>query len=87
MDIIETEIAESYLSSLEDLTSSSKPLINMLTLLAEENIGHSQTISNAILLRLDKVRNLFIFIIFLVHKCILQQHHSLLLKRAKKTPN
>lgn len=64
MDIIETEIAESYLSSLEDLTSSSKPLINMLTLLAEENIGHSQTISNAILQRLDKVRDLIICIVF-----------------------
>lgn len=64
MDIIETEIAESYLSSLEDLTSSSKPLINMLTLLAEENIGHSHTISNAILHRLDKVRDLFICIVY-----------------------
>lgn len=49
------EIAESYLSSLVDLTNNSKPLINMLTMLAEENIAHGQTIINAIEQRIAKV--------------------------------
>lgn len=53
----ENEIAESYLSSLADLTNCSKPLISMLTELAIENIEHGQTIVNAILQRLDKVNN------------------------------
>lgn len=49
------EIAESYLSSLVDLTNNSKPLINMLTMLAEENIEHGQTIVDAVEQRIAKV--------------------------------
>lgn len=49
------EIADSYLSSLVDLTNNSKPLINMLTMLAEENIEHGQTIVDAVEQRIAKV--------------------------------
>lgn len=49
------EIAESYLSSLVDLTNNSKPLINMLTMLAEENVVHGQTIVDAVEQRIAKV--------------------------------
>lgn len=52
---METNDAESYLSSLVDLTSNSKPLINMLTMLAEENIVHGQTIVDAVEQRIAKV--------------------------------
>lgn len=34
----EEELASDYASSLADLTVNSKPLINMLTMLAEENV-------------------------------------------------
>lgn len=51
----EREIAESYLSSLVDLINNSKPLINMLTMLAEENIDHGQTIVDAVEQRIAKV--------------------------------
>lgn len=51
----EREIADSYLSSLVDLTNNSKPLINMLTMLAEENIEHGQTIVDAVEQRIAKV--------------------------------
>lgn len=56
----EQEIAESYLSSLVDLTTNSKPLINMLTMLAEENIEHGQTIVDAVQRRITEVLNLFL---------------------------
>lgn len=49
------EIAESYLSSLVDLTTNSKPLINMLTMLAEENVEHGQTICDAVQQHITKV--------------------------------
>lgn len=55
MEPNESEIAESYLSSLVDLTTNSKPLINMLTMLAEENIEHGQTIVNAVAQHIAKV--------------------------------
>lgn len=51
----EREIAESYMSSLVDLTTNSKPLINMLTMLAEENIEHGQTIVDAVEQRIAEV--------------------------------
>lgn len=37
-------VLEEYRSSLAELTFNSKPLINMLTVLAEENFGHSADI-------------------------------------------
>lgn len=55
----EKEIADSYLSSLIDLTINSKPLINMLTILAEENIEHGQAIVNAVQQHIAKVLNLY----------------------------
>ncbi|XP_041449197.1 uncharacterized protein LOC111078155 isoform X3 [Drosophila obscura] len=40
----ERRIGEEYLSSLQDLNCNSKPLINMLTMLAEENINYAHVI-------------------------------------------
>ncbi|XP_070140850.1 pre-mRNA cleavage complex 2 protein Pcf11 isoform X6 [Drosophila kikkawai] len=40
----ERRIGEEYLSSLQDLNCNSKPLINMLTMLAEENISYAPVI-------------------------------------------
>lgn len=40
----EQKVAEEYLSSLADLNMNSKPLINMLTILAEENIEYAAVI-------------------------------------------
>lgn len=42
------EIKEEYTSSLADLTFNSKPLISVLTMLAEENIQHAKDIVEAI---------------------------------------
>lgn len=49
------EIAEEYASSLADLTVNSKPLINMLTILAEENIEHAVVIVETVEKHLEKV--------------------------------
>jgi len=40
-DARQEDIAAEYASSLTDLTVNSKPLINMLTMLAEENVEKS----------------------------------------------
>ncbi|KRT84698.1 hypothetical protein AMK59_1819 [Oryctes borbonicus] len=42
------EAKECYISTLADLTFNSKPLINVLTMLAEENIAHAPVIVEAI---------------------------------------
>lgn len=42
------EVCEEYRSSLEDLTFNSKPLINVLTMLAEENIKYAPEIVQVI---------------------------------------
>ena len=42
------EVMKDYKSSLSDLTFNSKPLINMLTMLAEENASHSTEIVKVI---------------------------------------
>lgn len=60
----EKEIAESYLSSLIDLNVNSKPLINMLTMLAEENIEHGQAIVDVVEQRIAKVLIYFYLYIF-----------------------
>lgn len=44
----EKEVEEEYLSSLMDLNVNSKPLINMLTMLAEDNLECSPVIVRAI---------------------------------------
>ncbi|CAH0397606.1 unnamed protein product [Chilo suppressalis] len=49
------EVAEEYASSLADLTVNSKPLINMLTILAEENIDHAGVIVETVEKHLEKV--------------------------------
>ena len=41
-------IGEEYASSLADLTVNSKPLINMLTMLAEENVDSAAVIVKVI---------------------------------------
>ncbi|XP_014476852.1 PREDICTED: uncharacterized protein LOC106745607 isoform X2 [Dinoponera quadriceps] len=51
------EIADEYISSLSDLTINSKPLINMLTMLAEDNIEHASAIVQAVETHLQKVRS------------------------------
>ncbi|XP_014281579.1 pre-mRNA cleavage complex 2 protein Pcf11 [Halyomorpha halys] len=48
-------VAEEYTSSLTDLTVNSKPLINMLTMLAEDYIEHAPTIVRAVEAHLQKV--------------------------------
>lgn len=42
------EVAEEYRSSLKDLTVNSKPLITMLTMLADENRPHASVIVKVI---------------------------------------
>lgn len=49
------EVADEYISSLSDLTINSKPLINMLTMLAEDNIEHASAIVQAVETHLQKV--------------------------------
>ncbi|KAK2163156.1 hypothetical protein LSH36_84g01011 [Paralvinella palmiformis] len=49
------EIAAEYKTSLEDLTFNSKPVINMLTMVAEENIDYAEQIVGVIEERLNKV--------------------------------
>jgi pre-mRNA cleavage complex 2 protein Pcf11 len=51
------EIATEYRTSLEDLTFNSKPVINMLTMVAEENIEHAEEITRVIQERIQKVHN------------------------------
>lgn len=52
------EIVEEYISSLEDLKANSKPHINFLTLLAEDNIVYAPAIVEAVEAHLQKV-NIF----------------------------
>lgn len=49
------EVADEYISSLSDLSFNSKPLINMLTMLAEDNIEHAPAIVQAVETHLQKV--------------------------------
>jgi pre-mRNA cleavage complex 2 protein Pcf11 len=49
------EVAQEYSSSLADLTVNSKPLISMLTMLAEDNIQHAAAIVQAVEKHLVKV--------------------------------
>lgn len=50
------EVSESYLSSLTDLTINSKPLITMLTILAEENAEYASVIVDTIERHIAAVR-------------------------------
>lgn len=51
----EEEIKAEYASSLADLTFNSKPLINVLTMLADENSPNAKVIVEAIETHLSKV--------------------------------
>ena len=53
----EKDIEEEYLSSLTDLNVNSKPLINMLTIVAEDNIEYAHVIVKAVEKHLAKVFN------------------------------
>lgn len=53
----ETEVELEYMSSLMDLNVNSKPLINMLTMLADENIECAHDIVRAVEKHLAKVFN------------------------------
>lgn len=45
---IEKEIAKEYASSLSDLKKNSKPMINMLSTVAEENINQAGVIVDVV---------------------------------------
>jgi pre-mRNA cleavage complex 2 protein Pcf11 len=49
------DITEDYRTSLADLTQNSKPLINMLTMLAEDNETHAAKIVDVIETHLQQV--------------------------------
>ncbi|XP_045478783.1 uncharacterized protein LOC123683864 isoform X2 [Harmonia axyridis] len=51
-----SEEVKAYVSSLADLTFNSKPLINMLTMLADENVGHAAEIVDVVEDHLAKVK-------------------------------
>lgn len=51
----EKDIEDEYLSSLMDLNVNSKPLINMLTMLAEDNLENAPVIVRAVEKHLAKV--------------------------------
>ncbi|XP_055372303.1 uncharacterized protein LOC129606180 [Condylostylus longicornis] len=55
VNAMKQKIAEEYLSSLADLNVNSKPLINMLTILAEENIEHAEVIVKVVEQHIAKV--------------------------------
>ena len=60
----EQKVAEEYLSSLADLNLNSKPLINMLTILAEENMEQAGVIVQVVEQHISKV---FKYIFFYKH--------------------
>lgn len=55
MESGEDDTCEEYKESLEDLTFNSKPLINVLTMLAEENSQHASSITKLIATRVRQV--------------------------------
>lgn len=55
------DVAEDYQSSLQDLNLNSKPLINMLTMLADDYIAHASVIVDVVEKHILKV--LFIYIL------------------------
>lgn len=52
---MEEEVIQEYCSSLEELTANSKPLINMLTMLAEDNEQYAPEIVKVIETHLQQV--------------------------------
>jgi pre-mRNA cleavage complex 2 protein Pcf11 len=51
---------EAYADALDDLTQNSKPQINTLTMIAEENIKSAKLVVECIDKRLKKVKNIFL---------------------------
>ncbi|XP_014218937.1 uncharacterized protein LOC106647178 [Copidosoma floridanum] len=65
------EIAEEYMSSLQELASNSKPHINMLTILAEDYIEFASTIVEAVEAHLQKVQSsLKLAVLYLIDSII-----------------
>ncbi|XP_046810328.1 uncharacterized protein C4G9.04c-like [Lucilia cuprina] len=60
----EQRVAEEYLSSLSDLNCNSKPLINMLTMLAEENIEYAAVIVKVVEDHIAKVKIIHFYYYF-----------------------
>ena len=52
---MEEEVIQEYCSSLEELTANSKPIINMLTMLAEDNEQYAPEIVKVIETHLQQV--------------------------------
>ena len=61
MSNMEKEVGEEYASSLSDLTVNSKPLINVLTILAHENIMHAPVIVQTVERHLQQVIFMVLF--------------------------
>lgn len=59
----EEEIRDEYLKTLLDLTFNSKPLIDVLTEVAEEEKAYASTIVDCIVEQLEKVNNRARFLI------------------------
>jgi hypothetical protein len=64
---------ESFASELQDLHNNSKPLINMLTILAEENVTHAPQLASLIEEHLRKV-NMCSFVILQSWNALAWQH-------------
>lgn len=58
------EVAEEFAASLGDLTVNSKPHINMLTMLAEDNQEYASQITQTVLNHLQQVNIDLIFLFF-----------------------
>lgn len=56
-------IREEYLSSLADLDQNSKPMIDMLTMLAEDHRQHAPIIVDAIKQRISQVLHFLFFLL------------------------
>lgn len=78
-DAARADACREYQSSLEDLTFNSKPHINMLTILAEENINFAKDIVAIIEAQISKVfMNIAFLISDYVCQCILIRFRHML---------
>uniref|UniRef100_A0A3B5MLH5 CID domain-containing protein n=1 Tax=Xiphophorus couchianus TaxID=32473 RepID=A0A3B5MLH5_9TELE len=74
-----------YQSSLEDLTFNSKPHINMLTILAEENIQFAKDIVAIIEAQISKV--FMIIAYFIISLCMWVKHGGVVVSGALWRPS
>lgn len=56
MNMEDNHVSQEYKTALRDLTFNSKPLINVLTMLAEENVNHGMDIVHVICDRIKQVK-------------------------------